>query len=153
MTSGLAAGGTSWVDQGRPAGIVSRGLTVAVDTVVILGVEALAYACLLAFRVVWSPEPFTAPTAGATVLVGSTALFSVAYLTAGWAIAGRTYGAAVLGVRLVDSGGHVPGWGRCAVRGVCCVAFPLGLLWSAFRSDRRSLQDLLVRTNVVYDWH
>ena len=34
-----------------------------------------------------------------------------------------------------------------------CVVFPVGLLWSAVSRERRSLQDLVVRSVVVYDWH
>jgi hypothetical protein len=39
------------------------------------------------------------------------------------------------------------------VRAVVYVVFPLGLLWSAVSSSRRSLQDVLVGSVVVYDWH
>jgi hypothetical protein len=35
---------------------------------------------------------------------------------------------------------------------VLCVMFPLGLLWAVFSRRRRSLQDILVRSAVVYDW-
>ncbi len=34
-----------------------------------------------------------------------------------------------------------------------CVLFPLGLFWSAISRRNASLQDLLVRTSVIYDWH
>jgi len=37
------------------------------------------------------------------------------------------------------------------VRAVFCVALPIGLLCGVL-ADRRSLQDLLLRTLVVYDW-
>ena len=30
--------------------------------------------------------------------------------------------------------------------------FPLGLLWCAVDGSRRSVQDVVLRTTVVYDW-
>jgi hypothetical protein len=30
--------------------------------------------------------------------------------------------------------------------------FPIGLLWCAVSTSRRSLQDIVVRTSVIYDW-
>jgi hypothetical protein len=36
------------------------------------------------------------------------------------------------------------------LRAVACVVFPVGLAWVAVDSQRRSLQDLLFRSRVVY---
>ena len=38
------------------------------------------------------------------------------------------------------------------VRAVCYVIFPMGLLWVLVSGHNRSLQDLVVRTSVIYDW-
>jgi uncharacterized RDD family membrane protein YckC len=76
----------------------------------------------------------------------------VCYLTSSWAIAGRTYGDRVLGLRVVDRLGRAPRPGRALLRAVLCAIFPLGLLWVAVRRDRMSVQDLVVRTSVIYDW-
>jgi uncharacterized RDD family membrane protein YckC len=38
------------------------------------------------------------------------------------------------------------------LRALACVLFPLGLLWVAFSRDLRSVQDIVLRTSVVYDW-
>jgi hypothetical protein len=46
----------------------------------------------------------------------------------------------------------MPGWGLSIVRAVFCVAVPFGLLWVIFSPGRRSLQDVVLRTVVVYDW-
>ena len=43
-----------------------------------------------------------------------------------------------------------PLW-RAFVRASLC-AFPIGLFWSAVSSRNESVQDLMVRTTVVYDW-
>jgi uncharacterized RDD family membrane protein YckC len=38
------------------------------------------------------------------------------------------------------------------IRAFLSVLFPIGLFWSAVSSRSASVQDLLVRTKVVYDW-
>ena len=38
------------------------------------------------------------------------------------------------------------------VRAVFCTAFPIGLLWCAVSPANRSVQDVVLRTSVVYDW-
>ena len=106
-----------------------------------------------AVRYIWSPESFEAPASGPLALLSSSAGLTVVYLTLGWATSGRTYGAAVLGIRVVDTLGRVPGWGGAALRAVCCLIFPIGVLWAAVSTERRAVQDLLLRTHVVYDWH
>jgi uncharacterized RDD family membrane protein YckC len=80
-----------------------------------------------------------------------TGAVAVGYLTVGWAVAGRTVGGAVLGVRVVSRGGGRLGWLRSACRALLCVLVPLGLLWAAVSARRRSVQDLLVRSAVLYD--
>jgi uncharacterized RDD family membrane protein YckC len=43
------------------------------------------------------------------------------------------------------------GWIRAILRALACVIFPVGLLWSTVSATRRSLQDIVFRTLVVYD--
>ena len=38
------------------------------------------------------------------------------------------------------------------LRAALYVVFPVGVLWCAMTGSRRSLQDLLLGTYVVYDW-
>jgi uncharacterized RDD family membrane protein YckC len=38
------------------------------------------------------------------------------------------------------------------VRAVLYVIFPIGLFWVLISGHNRSLQDLVVRTSVIYDW-
>jgi uncharacterized RDD family membrane protein YckC len=74
------------------------------------------------------------------------------YLTVAWARTGRTRGGSLLGLRVVSAQLGPLGWWRAAMRAVTYVVFPVGLLWSAVSPTRRSVQDLLVRSVVVYDW-
>ena len=43
------------------------------------------------------------------------------------------------------------GWIRAMLRAITCVLVPIGLLWTAISPARRSWQDILVGTVVVYD--
>jgi uncharacterized RDD family membrane protein YckC len=65
---------------------------------------------------------------------------------------GRTVGMQVLGLRLVGASGEPVGPAHALLRAVCCVAFPAGLLWVLVSRRNASVQDLLVRSAVVYDW-
>lgn len=136
-----------------PAGIVTRALAAAVDCVVALGLTAGVLGAVAAGVFLVSPVSFRPPPGLAVEasLVGLAV--AVTYLTAGWAIAGWTVGGAVLGVRVVARGGGRLGWLRSGARAVLCVVVPLGLLWAAVSVNRRSVQDLLVRSAVVYDFH
>ncbi len=58
----------------------------------------------------------------------------------------------MLGLRVVSSSDvGLPLW-RAFVRATLCALFPIGLFWSAISTRNESVQDLLVRTTVVYDW-
>ena len=65
---------------------------------------------------------------------------------------GADVGKHLLGLRLVTSrDARLPLW-RSFVRATLYAAFPIGLFWSAVSSRQESVQDLIVRTRVVYDW-
>ena len=75
------------------------------------------------------------------------------YLTVGWATTGRSYGAYVMGLRVLTNRHRMLRWAHSFVRAGFCVFFPVGLAWVIFSPKRRSLQDVVLRTTVVYDWH
>jgi uncharacterized RDD family membrane protein YckC len=86
-------------------------------------------------------------------LLSVSTLFVLAsgYFTVAWATSGRTAGSVLLGLRVLSARRRLLGWPRAAGRAALCVLFPIGLLWAAVSASRRSVQDLLVRTVVVYD--
>lgn len=139
--------------QGRPAGIVTRLVAAGVDVVVVLVIVAvgvlLVNAAVLAARpLAFEPILLPLPLRLVTGLV-----VAVAYLAAAWASTGRTFGAAVLGIRVVDASLRVRlPVVRAVVRAASCTIFPIGLLWTLVSSDRRSLHDRLTGSAVVYDW-
>ena len=57
-----------------------------------------------------------------------------------------------MGLRVVDRQGRSPRLTRSLLRAVFCVLFPLGLLWCGVVRSRKSVQDLVLGTSVVYDW-
>ena len=75
-----------------------------------------------------------------------------AYLAVGWVSTGQTYGDRLLGLRVVDRHGRRLGPGLALVRAVLCVLFPILLFWVVLSRENRSVQDVLLRTSVVYDW-
>ena len=135
----------------RPAGIVTRVLAALIDGVVVAALTGAVFGAVVAGMFVVNPVSFRWPhgllAEASLVTVG----VAIGYLTVGWATAGRTVGGAVLGVRVVANGGGRIGWTRSACRALLCVLVPLGLLWVAVSARRRSVQDLVVRSTVLYD--
>ena len=74
------------------------------------------------------------------------------YLAFAWWIGGRTLGDRVMGLQVVTSRGGRLRFPRSLVRALLCAVFPVGLLWCAVDPARRSLQDIVLRTSVVYNW-
>jgi uncharacterized RDD family membrane protein YckC len=103
------------------------------------------------FRFLLHPASFHFPAPGfpALLLIGSLGL--AAYFTVTWAIPQRTYGDQLMGLRVVGPRGARLHWSHAALRAVLCVVFPLGLLWILVSPHNRSVQDVLLRTAVVYD--
>ena len=73
------------------------------------------------------------------------------YFAVTWGVVGGTYGDRLLGLRVTDDRGTRLGWGRCVVRALLCTVFPIGLLWVLVSRENRSVQDVVLRTSVVYD--
>ncbi|MCC3317231.1 RDD family protein [Nocardia africana] len=136
----------------RTAGIVTRSIASGVDVAVVLALVAASYLCLAFARLLFSPQDFTWPDAGAVMSTGVFIVVSMLYLTGCWAVSGRTVGAVMMGLRVVTRGGELIGWPRALVRAVLCVMFAVGLFWVVVDPRRYSLQDIVLRTMVVYDW-
>jgi uncharacterized RDD family membrane protein YckC len=138
--------------QGRRAGVISRFLADAIDLVVVLAALAGIYFAIAGVRFLIRPRAFTWPELSALHLGTLGWILLIAYLMIGWANTGRTFGKTVLGLRVVDADGKRLRLRRALVRAVLCAAFPIGLFWCVVSTRSASLQDLLVRSTVVYDW-
>ena len=138
--------------QGRRAGVVSRFLADGIDLGVVLGALIAIYLGYSAFRFLLAPRRFDWPAPEPLHLGTLGWLLLIAYLTIGWANTGRTFGKTVLGLRVVGPKGEGLGLARALLRAFLCALVPIGLFWSAVSKKSESIQDLLVRTSVVYDW-
>lgn len=138
---------------GGHAGVVTRSLAAAVDTAVVAVAMVLMYLGTAAVRFALMPLAFVWPRPSPVFSLVGAALVATAYLSVSWATTGRTYGGGLLGLRVLSARRGLIGWPRATIRAVACVVFPAGLLWTAVSPTRRSLQDLLLRSVVVYDWH
>jgi uncharacterized RDD family membrane protein YckC len=134
----------------RPAGIVSRGLGAVIDLIVVLLVISLLYVGLILARLVYSPAAFRLPDVNAVFSTLVTFAVAVLYLTACWAVSGRTVGHVTMGLRVVGRRSLRVHPLVALLRAVACVLFPIGLLWVALDHDRSSLQDIVFRTRVLY---
>jgi uncharacterized RDD family membrane protein YckC len=133
------------------AGVVTRLLAAAVDGVVVVVLTALLDLAAAGARFLWSPVDFRWPQPTVAVSVVVLLVVAVVYLAAGWALAGRTYGSRLMGLRVLSSRNELLGWTRSILRALISVVWPVGLLWCGISRTRSSLADVVLRTVVVYD--
>jgi uncharacterized RDD family membrane protein YckC len=141
--------------QGRYAGFASRFAGYAVDAAASTAVFMLALAALsFAVSIVtgksvnWNRDGTWAGLAFAVWLF--------VYFAYSWAAGGKTFGMAVLGVRVVRSDGADAGARRAVLR---TLAFPLsflifglGFAGIVLGRRRRALHDVIAGTAVLYSW-
>ncbi len=138
--------------QGRTAGLVSRAIAASLD-VAVVGLLLLAgYGAICGVTFLLHPRSFTFPTWSVLANLTTAWLVLTAYLSLFWTVSGRTYGSAVMGLRVVTRRGTNPSLLVAVVRAVCYALFPVGLVWCAVSRRNRSVQDLVTRTSVIYDW-
>ncbi|MBI1351884.1 MAG: hypothetical protein GC156_12280 [Actinomycetales bacterium] len=145
--------------QGNRAGFVSRAIAACIDVLliflVVLGTVAVIW--MVSFIV----QPLNAqsdalnlqqrvPRVAVMILYGYG--LNVLYWTVFWATSGRTVGNLVMGLRVVNRKGEHPSWVGAFTRAVFCTVFPIGLAWSIVSGANRSVQDVVLRTSVIYDW-
>ena len=138
--------------QGRRAGLITRGLAAGIDIGVVAVAMAALYAGFSGVLFLYRPSSFQLPGPSWQVTIAVGWILLTIYLTGSWRSGGRTFGCHVMGLRVVDRVGErlrsVPSF----LRAVLCGIFPLGLLWVAVSRQNRSIQDLIMRTSVIYDW-
>jgi len=139
--------------QGQRAGVVSRTVAAGIDVAVVVAVLAATYAGWFAVLFLLNPTSFSPPAANPFVSLLAAAAVLFLYLTAFWAGTGQTYGGHVMGLRVVNFRGRRPRLAGAALRAAFCVVFPIGLFWCAVSRENRSVQDIVLRTSVIYDWH
>ena len=138
--------------QGHTAGLVTRFTAAVIDALVVGAVLLMGYASLAIFLFILDPRSFSFPETSLLLSLTSAFVTLVVYLTAAWSISGRTYGCHLMGLRVVNYRGQRLRPVGALLRAVLCAIFPIGLLWCAWSRANRSVQDVLLRTTVIYDW-
>ncbi|WP_123024819.1 RDD family protein [Mycolicibacterium stellerae] len=137
-------------DGPETAGIVSRGVAAVIDLVVVGAVIGLLYLGLVLSRLLFNPTGFALPALDALFSTAAVLVVSALYLAAAWAVSGCTVGAVVMGLRVVGRRSERVPLLVATLRAIACVLFPVGLLSVAVDRRRRSVQDFLLGTRVVY---
>jgi uncharacterized RDD family membrane protein YckC len=138
--------------QGTTAGLMTRLIASGIDAATVVVLLVLMYLGVNGVRFLVHPVGFSFSDLSVILSVVAALAVLVVYLTLAWSVTGRTYGDHVMGLRVVNRGGARVRFLPALVRAVLSAVFPLGLLWCAASPARRSVQDMLVRTAVVYDW-
>jgi uncharacterized RDD family membrane protein YckC len=134
------------------AGLVTRVIAASVDGLVVAVLVGAAWAGWCAVAFVWHPRSFEPPSPPPSLAGLTYSFVAFAYLTAAWALSGRTIGYQLMGLRAVSSAGGPLRWSQSAGRAAMCVLLPIGLFWSAASPTRRALHDIVWRSYVRYDW-
>jgi uncharacterized RDD family membrane protein YckC len=141
---------TSPQTKPRAAGIVSRGVAAVIDFVVIGLLLAALYLGLVLTQVIMHSTNFRFPSLNGVYSSMVAFAVSVLYLVGCWTVSGCTAGGVVMGLRVLGRRDTRLGPIVALLRAVTCVLFPLGMIWVAVDRDRRSVQDVVFQSKVVY---
>jgi uncharacterized RDD family membrane protein YckC len=139
-------------EQGLRAGVVTRTTVMVIDAALVAAGVGVAYLVWAVVRFMRHPARFAWPQLSFRMVVVLWYVLCFIYLSVTWSTTGRSVGKRFLGLRVVNRAGRVPAFGLSLVRAAMCVFFPMLLFWSAVSRENRSVQDLVLRTSVIYDW-
>jgi len=157
---------TAWADEraketavktGRYAGPLTRLLAVLVDAVVVAFGFTLIMAGLAFLIGLFVEGDYEFPANQGLWFSAALVVWAFIYLWFSLAVFGKTFGKAVLGVRVVGSDGTITlRAGQAFVRALSYplsfAIFGLGLLEIVFGRERRAWHDHFAGSAVVYDW-
>ena len=137
--------------QGERAGFATRFLASAIDVSLVALLMMGIWLSIELLQLIFTPGvEVNAPRAATLVLWGYA--FTTLYWMVAWATTGRSLGAWAMGVRVVNRKGERLHWPIALARSAFSVGFPFGLLWALVSRRNRSVQDVVLRTIVIYDW-
>ncbi len=136
-------------------GAVTRAVSAGLDAAAVvfsftLGVAGLDYLArvFLGFNI--------STDGGSPLAIAALALWAWSYTFGSLAVAGRSLGMGVVGIRVVSREGGTltvrEAFERTLVLPFSVIFFGLGLLLILVQKEQRALHDLIARTAVVYDW-
>lgn len=140
---------------GHYAGAASRAAGAVLDVAIVFATFTVGvWAVDLLTRVLFGTE-LTGDRAGPLSII-ALALWSFLYVYVSLAIAGRTVGKGIVGLRVVGADGSTLTARQALVRTVTfplsVLFFGLGFLGIIVQREHRALHDLIAGTAVVYDW-
>jgi uncharacterized RDD family membrane protein YckC len=141
---------------GHYAGPFSRLAAYALDAVLVSALYSVITAgvvWIVQLVVAQDVDPSDLGTAASTAALG---VWGFLYFWVPWAVAGRTPGMLVLGLRVVRRDGSPLDPGHAALRAltlpVSFLLLGLGLVGVVVGREHRALHDVLAKTTVVYAW-
>ena len=141
--------------QDHFAGAASRFVAYVIDVAVSTGVFTLAVAGASFVASVITNHPVSWNRTNIVVTIIYLA-WEFLYFAYSWAASGKTFGMALLGVRVISADGAAATARQAVIR---TLAFPLsflllglGFLGIVLQRDRRALHDLIAGTAVIYAW-
>jgi uncharacterized RDD family membrane protein YckC len=131
------------------AGPVSRALAYLLDTlavaVLFTGGTAIVRMIASVMGTRWHDLAVAATLARLILLPALLAVYCALF----WALAGRTPGMAVLGLRVVATRPRRLSWPAAVLRALVLAYFPIGALWALVDRRHQAVHDKVARTAVV----
>jgi uncharacterized RDD family membrane protein YckC len=137
--------------QGQRAGFVSRVVADVIDGAVIITIGGILLLGAAVISYFFRGGAFDIPSLPRWVQLLAMGTILAAYLTYGWSGEERTLGKYLMGLRVTTLTGEVITVRHAFARVVAYIIFPMGLVWALVSRRGASLQDLGLRTVVVYD--
>ena len=137
--------------QGERAGFATRFLSSVIDVALVTVLMMAIWLGIEILQLIFTPGVEVDSPRAATLVVWGYVITTL-YWTASWATSGRSLGAWVMGVRVVSRKGERLSWPIALARAAFSVGFPFGILWALVSKRNRSVQDVVLRTIVIYDW-
>ncbi|MFT4088638.1 MAG: RDD family protein [Gordonia sp. (in: high G+C Gram-positive bacteria)] len=134
----------------RNAGIVSRMMAAGVDVAAVTALLAGVYLGVAFVIFLLTVHDFQFPVLNWVFTTSGFLVAAVVYQTACWTMSGRTVGQLLMGLRVERQSGRRLRAVQSFLRAGFCTVFPLGLFWVVLSPSRLSLQDIVLRTRVVY---
>jgi uncharacterized RDD family membrane protein YckC len=141
---------------GNYAGPVTRLGAYAVDAFAVVTTYGLMLSLISFVWQLLTREDLALPVSDSLVWLIGLGIWTLVYFGGCWALAAKTPGMAVLGIRVVERDGKDLHVRRAFLR---ALAFPLsfallglGFVGIVVGRERRALHDVIAGTTVVYDW-
>ena len=138
--------------QGQRAGFVTRMLSGIIDVLVVIGIVTAINLAFIFVRFLVRGVGVQVDWALTAYLFALGFVIFVLYMAISWRATGRSIGAQIMGLRVVNNDGLLLRAAPAFLRALSLAVFPIGLVWVVFSGSNRSIQDVLLGSSVIYDW-